>query len=432
MASKKAKERRDPGSGSVYESPKGSGRWFAALRIEETEKPLRRRATSEQAAYAKLAALEELKRKRIDVTKGSQTFADWLNTFHAEKNRLAKPSIRSIEFSKSKIESYIIPKMGKLRLLEIRPTHIQTCIDEVYEEIGSFYADTTGYDGARTARAVALVIKEAVTLAFDRKLILDNPYSGIRLPKYRRKKITPMTDEQCREFFAAVMGKLDKRPGYTDSRGRRKSLPKLNPRLAALWMSYLLLGERRGEGLGTLCQNIDWEQRTVKITQQVQRINGRNADGGTTVSLHIGDPKTEDSERELPLTNILYSLYCQRWDEMQEEWKLKGMTWTGQGLLFTSENNTPLWPDNIEMMFRRIREAAGLPKTIKLHHLRHTLATLCDECGCTEALKADILGHSKKTQSQKYTHGRIAAMRDVLQRVEDRILGGVVLGEMTG
>ena len=86
----------------------------------------------------------------------------------------------------------------------------------------------------------------------------------------------------------------------------------------------------------------------------------------------------------------------------------------------------------LEMDEVKIRAAAGLPRTIKLHHARHTLATLCDECGCTEALKADILGHSKKTQSQKYTHGRISAMRDVLQRVEDRLLGDVVLEEKTG
>src|SRR5258707_2610417 len=426
MATKKVKpkERRDPGSGSVYESPKGSWRWFAALRIEELEQPIRRRAASEQSAYAKLEALEELKRKRIDVNKGSQTFEDWLNACHAEKNRLTKPSPRSIEFNKSKIESYIIPKMGALRLLEIRPPHIQACIDEVYAEIGAYYADTMGYDGARTAHAVALVIKEAITLAFDRKLIPDNPYSGIRLPKYRRKKITPMDDQQCHVFLLAAAGKLDCRARYTDARGRNKRLPPINPRLFALWASYVLLGERRGEGLGLLWENIDWKKRTIKITQQVQRVNGNQ--------LLTRGTKTEDSVRELPLPNRLYDWLGEHYENIKAEYALHGVTWLGTGLIFVSEVGTALWPDNIEARFRKIRAAAGLRKTIKLHHARHTLATLCDECGCTEALKADILGHSKKTQSQKYTHGRIEAMRVVLQAVEDRLLGGVALGEMVG
>lgn len=426
MAAKKTKpkERRDPGRGSVYESPKGSGRWFAALRIEEGEAPTRRRAPSEQAAYAKLEALEELRRKRIDVNQGSQTFEAWLNTCHAEKNRLNKPSPRSIEFNKDKIQSYIIPKMGALRLLEIRPSHIQSCVDQVHAEIEAYYADTTGYDGARTAHAVALVIKEAVTLAYDRKLIPDNPYSGIRLPKYRRKKITPMDDNQCRVFLLAAAGRLDQRARYTDARGRNKRLPPINPRLFALWASYVLLGERRGEGLGLLWENIDWEKRTIKITQQVQRVGGGE--------LLTRDTKTEDSVRELPLPNKLYDWLAAHFTQTKEEYQLRGVAWLGTGLIFVSEVGTALWPDNIEARFRKIRAAAGLPKTIKLHHARHTLATLCDECGCTEALKADILGHSKKTQSQKYTHGRLAAMRTVLQAVEDRLLGGVALGEMTG
>lgn len=424
MATKKVKpkERRDYGSGSVYDSPKGSGRWFAALRIEG--ELVRRRAPSEQAAEAKLLELHELRRKRIDVTKGSQTFEEWLNTCHIEKNRLSKPSPRSIEFNRDKIQGYIIPKMGALRLLEIRPQHIQNCIDQVHAEIETYYAETTGYDGARTAHAVALVIKEAVTLAFDRKLIPDNPYSGIRLPKYRRKKITPMDDQQAQAFLLAAAGALDCRPRYTDARGRNKKLPPINKRLFALWASYVLLGERRGEGLGLLWENVDWEKRTIKITQQVQRVNGNE--------LLTRGTKTEDSVRELPLPNRLYDWLCEHYENVKAEYTLRGAAWIGTGLIFVSEVGTPLWPDNIELRFRKIRAAAGLPKTIKLHHARHTLATLCDECGCTEALKADILGHSKKTQSQKYTHGRIAAMRTVLQAVEDRLLGDVALGKMTG
>jgi hypothetical protein len=64
VASKKSKpeEHGDPGTGSVYEYPKGSGKWFAAERIDGRLKV--RRAASEQAANAKLAELQELKRKK--------------------------------------------------------------------------------------------------------------------------------------------------------------------------------------------------------------------------------------------------------------------------------------------------------------------------------------------------------------------------------
>lgn len=420
MAPKKKSEgeRRDPGKGSVYEYPKGSGKWIAALTIEGRD--VRRRAASEQAAEAKLAELHALKQKHINVQQGTQTYHEWLDACHEEKQRLTEPKARTIEFDRGNMERYIIPKMGALPLLDIRPYHIQRCLDTIYAEIRKEANPRTNkrrYDGARTVHAVARIVETTLTLAFERHLIPDNPYSGIRLPKYRRKKIVPMDDDQCRAFLLAAAGELDKRPQYKDKRGRVKHMPKIDARLSTLWAAYLFLGFRRGEGLGQRWVGLDLTRGTIKIDQQIQRINGGE--------LVVSTPKTEDSERELPLPRRLLALYRQRWDDAQAERVLGGVEgWHEHGLIFPSESGTPLWPDNIETMFRRIRAAAGLPDTIKLHHLRHTLATLLDECGCTESLKADILGHSKQTQSGKYTHGRIDAMRTVLQAVEDRILGG--------
>jgi len=421
MAPKPRKERarRKRGAGSVYESPKGSGVWWAAERIEG--RLVRRRATSEQAAEAKLVELQDLKRKRIDIHSGAQSYTEWLSRCHKEKQRLSAPKPRTVEFNRDMIERYIIPGMGGMRLLDIRPTDIQLFLDRLYEEIRtaniSKATNKPRYDGARTVHAVAAIVQETLTLAFSRHLIPDNPYSGIRLPKYRRKKIVPMTDEQCRSFLLAAAGQLDVRPRYTDGRGRVKRLPAIDPRLYALWAAYLFFGWRRGEGLGARWIDIDWERRTITIAQQVQRVNGKE--------IIISTPKTEDSERELPFTQGLFDGFRERWDDAQAERKLRGVEgWTEHGLVFPSGVGTPMWPDNLEAMFRRIRAAAGLPDSIRLHHLRHTLATLLDECGCTESLKADILGHAKQTQSGKYTHGRIDAMRKVLQAVEDRILGG--------
>jgi integrase len=434
MASKKAKPRRTYGSGSVYESPKGSGRWVAAERINNTL--VRRRATSESAAKARLGELQELKRKQIDVAKGSQLYQEWLNTWHLEKQRLGTPKPRTVEHERDLIERYIIPKLGTYRLLDLRPTTIQTFVDAVYADIRSVKranSDEPRYDGARTTNAAAKVVEESLTLAHQRKLIADNPYSGIRLPRYHEKDITPMDDAQCLAFFRAAAGTLDMRGAYTTRNGRTKKRPKLDTRLLALWASYLLLGWRRGEGLGALWENIDWDARTIKITQQVQRLSGRDADGNPTVSLYIGTPKTRAGARVLPLTRLAFDLYRHRWDDAQAEYALKGLAWTGQGLIFCAANGAPLWPDNIETMFRRIRAAAGLPGTVRLHHLRHTLATMVDETGIsTETLKAGILGHAKQSQSGKYTHARIEAMRKVLQAVEDRLFGQVSVKELVG
>lgn len=359
--------------------------------------------------------------------RGSQTYAEWLNECYQAKLQRTEPKARSAEFDRGNLERYIIPKLGTLPLLDIRPMHIQRCLDTIQVEIRKQIDPKTGkrrYEGTRTVQAVARLIEETLTLAYDRHLMPDNPYSGIKLPKYRRKKIEPMDDVQCQAFYDAARGALDVRPRYRDKRGRFKRLPAIDPRLLALWASYLLLGWRRGEGLGVKWSDIDWEKRAIRIERQVQRVDGRE--------IVVSTPKTEDSVRTHPLTRLLLDLYRQRWEDAEAEHALKGVAWTGQGFIFPSSEGTPIWPDNLEGMFRRIRAAAGLPDTIKLHHLRHTLATLIDECGATEALKAGILGHSQKTQSGKYTHARIEAMRVVLQAVEDRLFGGSAAKEGTG
>lgn len=421
MATKKAKGgRRSPGEGSTYEYPEGSGRWFAQEWIDG--KLTRRRAPSETAAKAKLRELQDLKQKQIDIHTGAQTVEIWMGTFHGIKVRLRKLSPRSINFNRDHIERYILPKIGDMRVSDVRPTHLQRVVDEVYAEIQA----GGRYDGARTAQAVGKILEEAFTLAYEKKLMIENPYSGVVLPKYKRKRIVPLDDKQLLAFLEAAAGRLDRRKRYRSTDGKLKRLPQIDPRFVALWWSYALLGWRRGEGLGARWAAVDWSAGAITIDQQVQRVT----DDEGRQEVIIRAPKTEDSERTLPLPKRLLSLYRERWEDSQAERELRG--WSIDTLIFPSQAGTPMWPDNLETMFRRIREAAGLPSTFKLHHLRHTLATLVDECGATESLKADILGHAKKTQSGKYTHGRIAAMRVVLQEVEDRILGQALGQEETG
>lgn len=377
-------KRRD--EGSVYEYPKGSGRWFAQLTIDGDL--IRRRAPTESEAYARLEELRALKRARVNVRDGAQSFEDWLNEWFALIRRQRQPKPRTVEFYRDKLELYIIPGLGGLRLLDIRAADIQRFLNQTQDEIR-----TTGHDGARTVRACAGIIQEALTLAHARKLIPDNPYSGIVLPKLISKEVIPLDDAQLRAFLDATA----------------------DTRLAALWACYALLGLRRGEGLGLRWEGYDRTKGTLRIDQQVQRVDGRR--------LEVGTPKTRAGVRTLPLTRRLRALLDARYDDARAEREMRGLAWTGQGLMFPSEALTPMWPDNLERRFRDIRRAAGLPSTVKLHHLRHTVATLLDECGATQALKDGILGHAARTIGAHYTHARGEAMRRVLQAVEDRVWG---------
>jgi integrase len=57
-----------------------------------------------------------------------------------------------------------------------------------------------------------------------------------------------------------------------------------------------------------------------------------------------------------------------------------GRAWQDNGLIFTTRTGRPIEPRNLVRSFRRICDANGL-RVIKLHHLRHTTATLLKMSG---------------------------------------------------
>lgn len=391
-AKRKARNRRAKGSGSIYENKDGS---FTAA-LEVNGKPIRRRASDRPSAEGKLAELLELRRREINIGSGEQTVTEWLESWYAQVATHRDISARTKEFYLSMIEQYILPKIGTLRICDVRADHLQLLLNEIQLGVQR-RAEKRGqsHDGVRTARGAAGVLSEAFTLAKQRKYITDNPMEGVILPKHTPKEINPLTDLQIAAFLNAVA----------------------LLRQEALWYCYVLLGMRRGEGLGLRWSGLDWENATLRIDSQVQVEDNSPA--------IVPRTKTRAGRRVLPVPRVLLDILRAHWQRQQIERAKKDMNWTEHGLIFPSNVGTPLWPHNLEKLFYEARERAGLPDTITLHHLRHTLSTLLDEAGASEALKAGILGHGKTTITQHYTHARIEAMRKVIEAVASRVLGDI-------
>lgn len=197
MAKQRRQTRRSPGEGTV--SFDGET-WIAKIQIDG--KYVKRRAASEQAAKAKLKELQELRDQDIDVGGSQQALAAWLNAWYGQicETKSIKP--RTQEHYRSMIERYILPRLGAMRLCDIRPDHIQQALLAIRDDIRSH----TMYDGTQTARAVADVIRQALQLAEDRRILLRTPYRGILLPKTEPKRIVPLDDDQVRALLTAASG----------------------------------------------------------------------------------------------------------------------------------------------------------------------------------------------------------------------------------
>ncbi|NNJ09903.1 tyrosine-type recombinase/integrase [Chloroflexales bacterium ZM16-3] len=80
--------------------------------------------------------------------------------------------------------------------------------------------------------------------------------------------------------------------------------------------------------------------------------------------------------RTLPLSDVLLQAILRHREIQKQEREAYGPDWNRQDLVFPSTNGLPIWPRNVNVAFKRVLRAAGLPETTRFHGLRHSCATL--------------------------------------------------------
>jgi integrase len=92
-------------------------------------------------------------------------------------------------------------------------------------------------------------------------------------------------------------------------------------------------------------------------------------------------------------------------------------------LVFTTRSGLPIEPRNLVRSFRRICDRNKIPR-IKVHHLRHTTASLLKQLRVPPRDAQIILGHAHiSTTLQIYTHVDEEARDSALTSL-DRLLSG--------
>lgn len=113
--------------------------------------------------------------------------------------------------------------------------------------------------------------------------------------------------------------------------------------------------------------------------------------------------------------------------------KAAGNSWkgTGQGLVFTTKNGTPIEPRNLNRSFEALCVRAGVRK-VRFLDLRHTCASLLHEQGADARMIMEILGHSSiRVTMDIYTFVRLDPQRSAFDRVGDALRGATTGRMMT-
>lgn len=253
-------------------------------------------------------------------------------------------------------------------------------------------------------RNAYLRLRGMLDVAVRYRLISTNPAKDVDLPQLTNDRARVLSLAEGRDLLRAADGKLDRRKTYTTKDGRIKTMPNLATRYALVYHLLLALGLRRGEGLGLGWDDLDWEAGTVQIRRQVQAINTK-----VVISEYT---KTDSGRRTLPVAPTLLARLRVHWHNQQEERALMGAGWNERGLVFVTENGTPVSPSNLARHYRMLLACAGLAP-LRLHDLRHTCATLLGERTSDRVISA-ILGHTPGTITAHYARVTLAAMREAL------------------
>jgi integrase len=183
-----------------------------------------------------------------------------------------------------------------------------------------------------------------------------------------------------------------------------------------IWLVIAGAGLRRGEALGLRWKDIDWERGIMHVRQQVQAPEGK-----PKILPYTKDGRGGKSPRIPPA--LVEALRSHR--ARQAEVRLrKGSEWQDYGLVFPSAVGTPVSPRNLSREFYALRTKAGVPP-IRIHDIRHTVATHLIEAGVDVKAVSEHLGHKgveiTRAVYQHVTEGQRRAVADAI--------GSIILGD---
>lgn len=369
--SKEIRSRRGRGEGSVYQ--RADGYWVGAIDLGWVNGKHIRKTKS---ATTKTELLAKLKVLRAEIDKGGGLTEDttvekwlvhWLTYIVPERNRES-----TLEGYTSRVNTWLIPYLGKYRLSKLNQDHIRA-LYRVMKEQGSSDA---------TRRRTHAVLHRALEVAVQDGRITRNPAAMMDAPPTKVEHRKPLTVEQAKQILSQLDG---------------------NP-LAARWVACLLQGMRQGECLALTWEDIDFKKETIRIRQSQVRLKRRG--------LSVSAPKSASSTRVIPMIGPMkFALeHTKRIGEFvfYGEPKDAKADWKEWKKLLVS---TGIYPEDTP--FGEMPAlACGRPTT----------ATLLRDAGVDATVIRDILGHSQVQVTQEsYQRTDSLTMKNAMKALEDSV-----------
>lgn len=248
---------------------------------------------------------------------------------------------------------------------------LNTSLDKIFSPVGE-----PEYLSGQTILHYHRLISVILQTAVEWQYIPANPAERVKPPKAEANEAVYLDDKQA----IRLLELLEVQPIYY-----RTAVTVL-----------LFTGMRRGELMGLVWNDIDFENNTITIQRSMQYL--------PDMGVFTSDTKTKSSRRVIkaPATAMQSLNVYRTWQ--RKTFLRIGQPWEEDGQVFVTQNGTPMHPDTLTSWFCSFIKTTDLPQ-IHIHSLRHTNATLQIANGVAVTTVAGTLGHSTaNTTTKVYAH----------------------------
>ncbi|MDA9472553.1 tyrosine-type recombinase/integrase [Enterococcus sp. 5H] len=273
---------------------------------------------------------------------------------------------------KSKIECHIIPVLGSLSLAKLTKN-----------DIDNFIITTKKKVAVSSLHSIFRVLICGLNSAEKKGYIEDSVYKKCVLPKNNSKNKKKILSQQ--DFHNLIIGAKKHKHGLAT-------------------IIALETGLRIGEIAGLKWEDIDENNKTLKVRRTLQRVSIPDKfNNGKSMIVELS-PKTYSSIREIPLSFSFYDLLIRERKKNESQFII-------------SNKGKFSEPRLIRRRFFGVLCDLGLPN-IPFHSLRHMFATRALRCGVDIAIISSILGHSSTQMTlDVYTYSTIDEEREAIQKI---------------